>query len=58
MDNKTLLTSKYSIGTRKKIENIFDLAHQHKHDCLVLSAFGCIAFRNPLTWSYPLNYFL
>ncbi|CAF4470924.1 unnamed protein product, partial [Adineta steineri] len=45
--DKNLLTSKYSIGTRKKIENIFAIAYQHKHDCLVLSALGCGAFRNP-----------
>ncbi|CAF1025353.1 unnamed protein product [Rotaria sordida] len=42
-----LLTSKYSIGTRKKIENIFAIAHHQKHDSLVLSALGCGAFRNP-----------
>ncbi|CAF1101396.1 unnamed protein product [Rotaria sp. Silwood1] len=42
-----LLTSKYSIGTRKKIENIFSIAHHQKHDSLVLSALGCGAFRNP-----------
>ena len=41
------LSSKYSIHTRKKIENIFAIAHHHKHDCLILSAFGCGAFRNP-----------
>ncbi|UJR32654.1 hypothetical protein I4U23_020114 [Adineta vaga] len=45
----SVLTGKFSIGTRKKIENIFAIAHQHKHDCLVLSAFGCGAFRNPPT---------
>ncbi|CAF2836536.1 unnamed protein product [Rotaria sp. Silwood2] len=42
-----LLASKYSIGTRKKIENIFAIAHHQKHDSLVLSALGCGAFRNP-----------
>ncbi|CAF1020879.1 unnamed protein product [Rotaria sp. Silwood1] len=42
-----LLTSKYSIGTRKKIENIFAIAHHQKHDSLVLSALGCDAFRSP-----------
>ncbi|CAF0937598.1 unnamed protein product [Rotaria sordida] len=46
-NNKNLLSSKYSIRMRKKIENIFAIAHHHKHDCLVLSAFGCGAFRNP-----------
>lgn len=49
LDEKNLLASKYSIGTRKKIENIFAIAHHHKHDSLVLSALGCGAFRNPPT---------
>ncbi|CAF1274206.1 unnamed protein product [Adineta steineri] len=47
LDHKSFLTSKYMIGTRKKIETIFAIAKHHKHDCLVLSAFGCGAFRNP-----------
>ncbi|CAF1353937.1 unnamed protein product [Adineta steineri] len=47
LDHKNLLTSRYMIGTRKKIETIFAIAQHHKHDCLVLSAFGCGAFRNP-----------
>ncbi|CAF3353340.1 unnamed protein product [Rotaria socialis] len=42
-----LLTSKYSLGMRKKIENIFAIAYHQKHDSLVLSALGCGAFRNP-----------
>ncbi|CAF1541060.1 unnamed protein product [Rotaria sp. Silwood1] len=46
-NNKNFLSSKYSIGMRKKIENIFAIGHHHNHDCLVLSAFGCGAFRNP-----------
>ena len=41
------LTSEYVVGTRKKIENIFSIAYHHKHDSLVLSAFGCGAFKNP-----------
>ena len=49
MEKKDLLAPKHSIGTRKKIENIFAIAYQHKHDCLVLSALGCGAFRNPPT---------
>ncbi|CAM4788960.1 unnamed protein product [Rotaria magnacalcarata] len=48
-DDKNLLSKKYSIKMRKKIENIFAIAHHHNHDCLVLSAFGCGAFRNPPT---------
>ncbi|CAF3939764.1 unnamed protein product [Rotaria sp. Silwood1] len=31
----------------KMLENIFAIGHHHKHDCLVLSAFGCGAFKNP-----------
>ena len=42
-----LLTGKYAVGTRKKIENIFAIAYHHKHDSLVLSALGCGAFKNP-----------
>lgn len=41
------LADECAVGTRKKIENMFAIAHHHKHDCLVLSAFGCGAFRNP-----------
>ncbi|CAF3876655.1 unnamed protein product [Rotaria sp. Silwood1] len=44
-----VLASKYAVGTRKKIENIFAIAYYHKHDSLVLSAFGCGAFHNPPT---------
>lgn len=49
LENKHLLNAKYSLGTRKKIENIFAIAHHHRHDSLVLSALGCGAFRNPPT---------
>ncbi|CAF1043805.1 unnamed protein product [Rotaria sordida] len=45
-NNKTL-ENKFAITTKKKIENIFAIAYHHKHDCLVLSAFGCGAFKNP-----------
>jgi uncharacterized protein (TIGR02452 family) len=41
------LAPKCAVGTRKKIENIFAIAYHHKHDSLVLSAFGCGAFKNP-----------
>ncbi|CAF1169317.1 unnamed protein product [Adineta steineri] len=47
VNNEGCLISKYSIGMRKKIENIFALAYHHRHDCLVLSAFGCGNFGNP-----------
>ena len=42
-----MLVPKLAADTRKKIENIFAIAHQHKHDCLILSAFGCGAYKNP-----------
>ncbi|CAF1531382.1 unnamed protein product [Adineta ricciae] len=45
--NGNMLASKFAVGTRKKIENIFAVAFQHKHDSLVLSALGCGAFKNP-----------
>jgi uncharacterized protein (TIGR02452 family) len=41
------LSPEYAANTRKKIENIFAIAQHHNHDCLVLSAFGCGAFKNP-----------
>ncbi|UJR06729.1 hypothetical protein I4U23_011018 [Adineta vaga] len=41
------LSLKYAIDTRKKIENFFAIAHQHGHNCLILSALGCGAFKNP-----------
>ncbi|CAF1095844.1 unnamed protein product [Rotaria sordida] len=44
-----MLASKYAAGTLKKIQNIFAIAYHHGHDCLVLSAFGCGAFKNPPT---------
>ena len=44
---ENVLEDKLAVGTRKKIENLFAVAHHHKHDCLILSALGCGAFRNP-----------
>lgn len=46
-NDKNSLSPKVSVRMRKKIENIFAIAHDQQHDCLVLSAFGCGAFRNP-----------
>jgi uncharacterized protein (TIGR02452 family) len=48
-NNNNMLTDKYAVDTRKKIENLFAIAHHHGHDCLILSALGCGAFRNPPT---------
>ena len=45
--NTELLENKAAVNTRKKIENVFAIAHYHKHDSLILSAFGCGAFKNP-----------
>ncbi|CAF0907729.1 unnamed protein product [Rotaria sordida] len=42
-----MLENKFATSTRKKIENIFAIGYHQKHDCLVLSALGCGAFRNP-----------
>ncbi|CAF4246571.1 unnamed protein product [Rotaria sordida] len=47
LKNNTTVTNKYAAGTYKKIENIFAIGHHHQHDSLVLSAFGCGAFKNP-----------
>ncbi|CAF0936859.1 unnamed protein product [Rotaria sordida] len=54
MLNGTMLAPKYAVGMRKKIENIFAIAYHHKHDCLVLSALGCGAFRNPPSYAAKL----
>ncbi|CAF1213086.1 unnamed protein product [Rotaria magnacalcarata] len=42
-----LLSPKYAVGMRKKLENLLSIAHYYQHDCLILSALGCGAFRNP-----------
>jgi uncharacterized protein (TIGR02452 family) len=42
-----MLAPKFAVGMRKKIENFFSIGYHHTHDCLVLSALGCGAFRNP-----------
>ncbi|CAF1334220.1 unnamed protein product, partial [Adineta ricciae] len=44
-DNR--LAPEAAVGMRKKIETIFSIAHRQGHDSLVLSAFGCGAFKNP-----------
>jgi uncharacterized protein (TIGR02452 family) len=46
LDNQ-MLTGAFAAGMRKKIENIFAIAYHQDHDCLVLSALGCGAFKNP-----------
>ena len=47
LKNSRTLEDKFAANTQKKIENSFAIAHHHKHDCLVLSALGCGAFKNP-----------
>ncbi|CAF1459212.1 unnamed protein product [Adineta steineri] len=47
VDTNNRLVPEDSLGLRKKIENIFAIAYHQKHDCLVLSALGCGAFKNP-----------
>lgn len=37
----------YAENTLRKIRVIFDIALAHGHDAIVLSAFGCGAFKNP-----------
>ncbi|CAF1261786.1 unnamed protein product [Adineta steineri] len=44
---KNTLQNRSAMNTYRKIENIFAIGHHQKHDCLVLSALGCGAFRNP-----------
>jgi uncharacterized protein (TIGR02452 family) len=45
--NRRRLIPKFAVETRKKIETLFAVAYKNKHDSLVLSAFGCGAFKNP-----------
>ena len=47
MTRKDTLEKKPAVNTHRKIQNIFAIAHHQKHDCLVLSALGCGAFKNP-----------
>lgn len=47
LTNPKRLDNRTAMNTRKKIENIFSIAYQQKHDCIVLSALGCGAYKNP-----------
>ncbi|CAF1005405.1 unnamed protein product [Rotaria sordida] len=47
LPKKNMLENKFSTNTYKKIENIFAIGYQRNHNCLVLSALGCGAFKNP-----------
>eukprot|EP01120_Amphizonella_sp_Union-15-10_P009302 TRINITY_DN3493_c0_g1_i1.p1 TRINITY_DN3493_c0_g1~~TRINITY_DN3493_c0_g1_i1.p1 ORF type:complete len:312 (-),score=39.71 TRINITY_DN3493_c0_g1_i1:101-1036(-) len=41
------LNSDFASKTKRKIRAMFNVALNHKHDALVLGAFGCGAFKNP-----------
>ncbi|UJR19439.1 hypothetical protein I4U23_022569 [Adineta vaga] len=47
LKKNNMMEDKFAVNTHKKIENIFAIGYHHNHDCLVLSAFGCGAFKNP-----------
>ncbi|CAF3408594.1 unnamed protein product [Rotaria sp. Silwood2] len=47
LKNKQRLVSNIAVATRKKIESLFAIAYRNGHHSLVLSAFGCGAFKNP-----------
>eukprot|EP01120_Amphizonella_sp_Union-15-10_P013242 TRINITY_DN6125_c0_g1_i5.p1 TRINITY_DN6125_c0_g1~~TRINITY_DN6125_c0_g1_i5.p1 ORF type:complete len:257 (-),score=48.67 TRINITY_DN6125_c0_g1_i5:85-855(-) len=47
LKNPTTMEEIYEVNTRRKIRSIFKIAWNHKHDCLILGAFGCGAFKNP-----------
>ena len=47
LNKRNMLENQFATNTCKKIEIIFVIGHHHKHDCLVLSALGCGAFKNP-----------
>jgi uncharacterized protein (TIGR02452 family) len=47
LTGKNMLEDRPAMNTHRKIQNIFAIGYQHKHDCLVLSALGCGAFKNP-----------
>lgn len=46
-DGRLWLSEAAASANRKKIRAILRVAAHHGHDCIVLSAFGCGAFRNP-----------
>ncbi|CAF3066365.1 unnamed protein product [Rotaria sp. Silwood2] len=47
LKNKQRLVPNIAVATRKKIESLFAIAYRNGHHSLVLSAFGCGAFKNP-----------
>lgn len=47
LDSEGKYTESSKEATKNKIRTILNIAHENKHGVLVLSAFGCGAFRNP-----------
>lgn len=47
IDGKYRIIKSLTEPTREKIRTILRIAGQYRHDCLILGAFGCGAFRNP-----------
>ncbi|CAF1369525.1 unnamed protein product [Adineta steineri] len=47
LNKNKMLENKFAVNTHKKIESIFAIGYHQNHDCLVLSALGCGAFKNP-----------
>lgn len=47
LTKNNMLENRPAMNTHRKIESIFAIGYQHNHDCLVLSALGCGAFKNP-----------
>jgi len=41
------LTPEFASKTQEKMRAMFRIALNHQHNCLILGAFGCGAFRNP-----------
>ena len=47
LDSKGKISSRLVEGVKNKMRTIFRIALRHRHDSLVLGAWGCGAFRNP-----------
>lgn len=47
LNKKNQFKNRLAMNTHRKIGNIFAIGYQQKHDCLILSAFGCGFLKNP-----------